>query len=283
MEAEQTMTVQPGSPAVEAIPMLLDTYGGRIFALGLRMCGNAPEAEDLLQDTFLQAFRRWETFEGRADPGTWLHTIAARACARRHRRRSGEPESILSIEQLAPFGESTLADPETAEKGPLAEQIRREAVEAVERGIISLPALYRLPLVLKDILELSIAQVAEALELPEGTVKTRLHRARLLIRNEMAHVLPAAPSPEAAYERQVCLDLLRVKLNAMDHGHRVPFADDVMCERCRKIFMSLDLASDLCRRLREGELPEDVRRRVLEVLATNGAIDRHDKGRPPQS
>ena len=232
------MSIEPGSPAREAIPRLLDVYGGRIFALGLRMCGSAAEAEDLLQDTFLQAFRRWETFEGRADPGTWLHTIAARACARRHRRRSGEPDSILSIEQLAPFGETTLADPESASRGPLAEQIRREAIEAVERAIVSLPALYRLPLILKDILELSVAEVADALELPEGTVKTRLHRARLLIRNEMDTVLPDTESPEHAYERQVCLDLLRMKLDAMDHGHVFPVEDKVVCERCRQLFLT---------------------------------------------
>ncbi len=63
----------------------------RLFRIAVRMCGRADEAEDLVQDTLLQAFRKWDQFEGRADPATWLYTIAGRLCQRRHRRRAGEP------------------------------------------------------------------------------------------------------------------------------------------------------------------------------------------------
>jgi RNA polymerase sigma-70 factor (ECF subfamily) len=269
---DQSILVTPEMPAGEAIPRLLDAFGGRIYSLGLRICGSSTDAEDLLQDTFLQAFRRWSTFEGRSSPATWLHTIAANACARRHRKRAGEPDRIASIEQLMPTGDGPLADPAGVESGPLSAQIRREAIERVERAIISLPESYRLPLILKDVLELSTADVADALDMPEGTVKTRVHRARLLLRNEMANALPARDMPPLQYERQVCLDLLRAKLEAMDRHQAFPVGGEVVCERCRAIFESIDLAGDLCRAMIADDLPADIRSRVLAtVLAASPA------------
>ena len=65
-----------GKPAAEALPMLIDRYGGRIYGLGVRFCGNEADAEDLVQEVFLQAFRKWDQFEGRSAPSTWLYTIA---------------------------------------------------------------------------------------------------------------------------------------------------------------------------------------------------------------
>ena len=77
--------------AKQAIPLLVDAHGGRLYGLGLKLCGNPADAEDLVQEVFLQAFRKWHQFEGRSDPSSWLYTIGARACQRMHRRRSGEP------------------------------------------------------------------------------------------------------------------------------------------------------------------------------------------------
>ena len=62
-----------------ALQPLVDEYAGQLFALGVRFCGNRSEAEDLVQEVFLQAFRGWHTFEGRSSPKTWLYTIAADA------------------------------------------------------------------------------------------------------------------------------------------------------------------------------------------------------------
>ena len=90
----------PPLSATEAVPALLIKYGGRLYRLGIRFCGNADEAQDLVQEVFFAAFRKWDQFGGRSDSGTWRYTIAARACQRRHRKRAGEPPRLLALDDL---------------------------------------------------------------------------------------------------------------------------------------------------------------------------------------
>ncbi|MHC4822156.1 MAG: RNA polymerase sigma factor, partial [Planctomycetota bacterium] len=108
-----------GLDADEALPLLLDEYGGVLYGLGLRFCGNPADAEDLVQQTFLQAWRAWDGFDGRSSPGTWLHTIASRVCGRFRRKKSGEPRTVGSLESLLPFGESAMADLPGPDETPL--------------------------------------------------------------------------------------------------------------------------------------------------------------------
>ena len=88
-------------PREEAIPRLLDLHGGRLLGLGQRICGTPEEAEDLVQEIFVQAWRKWDQFDGRSDPFVWLYTIARRICQRMHRKRAGEPERLESLDVLA--------------------------------------------------------------------------------------------------------------------------------------------------------------------------------------
>jgi RNA polymerase sigma-70 factor, ECF subfamily len=259
--------IAAGAPADVAIPRLLAEHGGRIHALAVRLCRRPEDAEDLVQEIFLQAYRKWAQFDGRANPTTWLFTIAVRACQRMHRRRAGQPRRIESLDELLPFHEARLA---TAPAGPsdaAGERARREALERVEAAIARLPAEFRLPLVLKDIVELPLADVAAALGIKPATVKTRLHRARLRLRKTLLDVLPQHAAPPPAYARQVCLDLLWAKQDALDRGVRFPVGRDLLCERCRAIFATLDWMHDLCGQIAEGELPPRLRQRLLASLA----------------
>lgn len=253
-------------PADRAIPVLLESHGGRIYGLGLRLCGNPQDAEDLVQETFLRAFRGWDQFEGRSEPGTWLYAIAARACRRMHRKRSGEPKSMESIEQLLPSVEASIPDIDSPDGSALDEQVRREARTAVEIAIAKLPASFRLPLVLKEIADFSLGEVAAILGIKEATVKTRVHRARLLLRRELADHLPQRDAPPPDHARRICLDLLRMKQEAMDRHAEFPFPAGELCERCRATFDTLDLAQGFCLELGRGVLPEPLRQQVLEEL-----------------
>lgn len=250
-------------PREQAIPALIDAYGPMLYSLGRRICGNTDEAQDLVQETFLQAWRKWDQFEGRSNPKTWLYTIAGRLCQRMHRRRAGQPEHMIPIEAVHPFHETsapTIVGEEAA--SALDEQTRREAIERLEYEVAHLPENYRLPIVLKEILELPVAEVARILDMSEATVKTRLHRGRLALRKAVLAGLPMDEAPEPQYEKQVCLDLLHAKQEALDHDQPFPL-DDVLCERCRNVFGSLDLARELCLDLREGILPDEIREQVL--------------------
>lgn len=260
----------PEEPAATAIPRLVDAYGGMLYGLGLRFCGNAEEAADLVQETFLQAYRGWAGFEGRAHEKTWLYAIAARVCQRMHRKRAGEPQHIESLHALLPFGEPRIASIISDQDDALQLQIHREAREQVEQAIATLPEEFRIPLVLKELVGFTVPEIAKMLDLEPGTVKSRVHRARLRLRKAVDAVLPRqdADAPPPAYSEQVCLDLLNAKQEALDHG--VPFDSNVICERCRSVFASLDLTQDVCRELARGELPDELRVRLLaRVSAAN--------------
>ena len=263
--AERAGDPKGGEPRDEALQRLVDAHAGRLFSLGMHFCGNREEAQDLVQETFLQAFRNWDQFEGRSKASTWLYTIASRVCQRFHRKRSGEPEHIGSLEELVPLGEAEMAVVSPAGE-PLAAEMRAEARREVEQAIAELPIEFRMPLVLKEVVGFSIAEVAEILGLKKATVKTRLHRARLRIRKAIEAPLPKRSVPPAIYSRQVCLDLLQAKQEALDRGTTFRFPDDVICERCSELFATLDLATDLCGEIAGGEIPEEVRAALLSGL-----------------
>jgi RNA polymerase sigma-70 factor (ECF subfamily) len=256
-----------GHGAVEvALQRLVNEYGGQLYSLGLRFCGDRQDAEDLVQEVFLQAFRAWGSFEGRSSPKTWLYTIAARVCQRMHRPRAGEPARIGSLEELLPFGEPRIAAIADEQDDATQAAIRREARERAEQAIAELPDEFRVPLILKEIVELTVPEVAEILGLEEGTVKSRVHRARLRIRAEIDKALPRQEREAGppAYPVQVCLDLLAAKQEALDRG--AAFDQAVICERCRSVFASLDLTQEVCRGLASGILPEGLRQRLGHAL-----------------
>lgn len=236
------------------------------MGLGLKLCRNREEAEDLVQETFLQAFRKWGQFKGRSDPSSWLYTIAARVCQRRHRRRSGEPAHLESLDELLPTPGGAVVDLPTSGEGLFDEQLRREAAEVVDRALGQLPLEFRLPLVLKEIAELSLHEIAGILGVKKATVKTRVHRARLALRKELAPTLPQRAAPPPDHSRQICLSLLESKLEALDRGAPFPVADQELCSRCRALFDSLDLTVDACRWVEGGELPAALRRKLIAEM-----------------
>lgn len=257
-------------PADVAIPRLLDAHGGRIYSLGLRMCGgDADDAADLVQETFINAYRGWDRFEGRAEPTTWLYTIAARACRRMHRKRSGEPDRMPPLSALLPQPDDevvALDITDTAE-GPLDAVLRAEARDAIEDAIETLPSTFRIALVLRDLADLSVAQIAAVLGIQPATVKTRVHRGRLALRKALAEDLPRRPAPPPDHPRGVCLDLLKAKQDALDRGVAFPVPQAELCARCRALFTTLDLARGTCLQIGAGQLPEPVRAAILARFA----------------
>jgi RNA polymerase sigma-70 factor (ECF subfamily) len=245
----------------------MEEEGGRMYGLGMKLCGNREEAEDLVQETFLQAFRKWDQFEGRSAPSSWLYTIAARVCQRRSRRRSGEPATVQSLSELLPSGQPMVAEIPSSEESPLDEQLRREAQARVDHALAELPFHFRLPLLLKDITELSLKQIADILGLKEETVKTRIHRGRLALRKALSESLPQREAPPPDHSQKVCLDLLSAKQEALDRGIEFPVSPEELCSRCQALLSTLDLTFESCRHLDFRSLPESVRQSILNEAA----------------
>ncbi len=150
-----------------------------------------------------------------------------------------------------------MVDLPSAVDGPLEAQIRREALAALECGIGKLPTPLRMALVLKDIVELPVADVARVLGLKPATVKTRVHRARLMLRRTIAQTLPRKDAAPPNHAKQVCLDLLAAKQEALDRGVDFPVPQSEVCERCQALFATLDLGVDICQEIgRTGLSPK---------------------------
>jgi RNA polymerase sigma-70 factor (ECF subfamily) len=245
---------------------LVASEGPRLYGVARRLCGDPADAEDLVQETFLQAFRAWHQLTEPGNPRPWLYAIARHACQRMRRRRAGEParlETIGTLEELLPRPLPTVPDLAQLAAGPHADRVRSEAREIVEQAIGTLPQRFRMPLVLADIAELTSAEIARALGLAEATVKTRIHRARLRLRATLAAGLPQRPLPPEEHSRQVCLDLLQARLEAFDRNAPFPYSGQALCERCQAVIGSLDLARDTCASLGRGDLPPQLRERLL--------------------
>lgn len=240
----------------------LERYGPRLRAVARQLVG--ADADDVVQETFLRAFRRRHTFRAEADIGTWLHAILVRVALRHRRKRSRALR--ISLDASMPMEQGPLADPRTRGFDPASRTINREATQAVQEAIARLPDPFRVPLVLKEIGELPVEEVARILRVKPQTVKTRVHRARMLLRGLLDNRLPRRRLPPAAYERRICMDLLGAKQAALDRGERAPL-DGVTCERCRAVFATLDLGSRVCHDLARGAIPESLRRTILAEAA----------------
>ncbi|MCC7388061.1 MAG: RNA polymerase sigma factor [Phycisphaerales bacterium] len=254
----------PGTPASEAIAQMLDAHGSRVYSLALRFCGDAQNASDVVQETFLGAYKSWAGFRGESSPSTWLYRIASRACKRLHRTNARQSAHAVPLETDMPAA-GPVPDVLSTDVTPLSEAMRNEAIAALENEIAALPDDYRIPIVLKEIAGLSVAETAAVLDMKEATVKTRLHRGRLALYHALSRTIPTRDFPPPNYDAKVCLDLLNAKQDALDRGAEFPQMDGIVCERCRAIFKSLDLSIDLCRST-VAVLPEDLREQILAQI-----------------
>ncbi|MBI4762216.1 MAG: RNA polymerase sigma factor [Chloroflexota bacterium] len=164
---------------------LVDEYSSPIYRLGLRMLGNPQDAEDVLQNTFLNALTHIQNFEGRSSLATWLYRIAANEALMLLRKKKPE----VNIEEME--GEEDAEDLHPARfvdwsALPEDELLSDEGKKALDDAIQQLPESLRLVFLLRDVEGLSIKETAEALNLTETNVKTRLLRARLALREQLS-------------------------------------------------------------------------------------------------
>ncbi len=158
-----------------------------IYRYAHRLCGETEAAKDLVQETFLNAYRGLKNFRGDARISTWLYTIASRACMRMRRKRKGEPKHELSLDEFVPRSEGEFRlQISTEGLSPEAALQNKELRQALDQAINKLPKKYRMVLILCDMEELSAKEVGTIMGVNERAVKSRLHRARLFVRRELS-------------------------------------------------------------------------------------------------
>ncbi len=262
----------PGSDPSQAVQYLMQAHGGMLFGLGRRFCGNEDEAADLVQETMLEAFRSWPTFRGDAKATTWLYRIAARTCQRMHRKK-GPASAELPCDDilLDQCGLAWLSRGDDA--SPLDQAMKAEAKQRLEAAIADLPVEYRMPLVLKEVVGFSGPEISDITGMNETTVRVRVHRARLALRQAIERGLPE-PTDHGKYDEQVCRDLLDAKQEAMDRGVEFEIPAGVLTGRCKAVFDSLDLAQGICNALGADELPSSVADRITTAMESGSSDPR---------
>ena len=171
-----------------AFEQLLDRYEDKIFRLAYRFVRNETEAKEVLQDTFLSIWRKLDTFKGDSQFGSWLYRVAANTALMRLRAQRRHPEVsteelpagyLDSYGQLPPTGENWARRPDDELQ---SEELRRHIQSAVD----ALPEIYRTVFILRDVEGLSTEETGEILSISVPTVKTRLHRARIALRDTIS-------------------------------------------------------------------------------------------------
>jgi RNA polymerase sigma-70 factor (ECF subfamily) len=169
-----------------AFSALVRAYERRVFALVLRMIGNAAEAEDIAQEVFVQVFKSVGSFRRESKLSTWIYRIAINLCKNRSKylrvRHASDQEPLEPDEGggAAAFGASERPDDVATGK-----QVER----VVQRALVALEPSFRECLVLRDLEDLSYEEIAEITGLPDGTVKSRIHRARARLKELVEEAL----------------------------------------------------------------------------------------------
>ncbi len=173
-QSDEALVLKAKRGDAGAFDLLIERHYKRIYKLAFQMLGNPEDAADATQETFVKAFEQLRRFRGDSSFSTWLHRIAINTCRDMMRRNRS-----IAFSQLRPENEHTDFDPATLTE-PNADEIlmERERAELVWLALRQLSEEARQILILCDMQGFSYAEVAAILNLPEGTVKSRLHRAR---------------------------------------------------------------------------------------------------------
>lgn len=180
-----------------ACACLVKHYGGQMYSVALRIVDDPDEAEEVLQESFINACRKINTFEGRSKLSTWLYRVTTNTALMHLRKRR---DNTVSLDEPQMMDEGDLLPRQLGDwtLDPSQEALAGELRQVMEQAVHELPATLRTAFILRDIQGLSTEEAAEALAITPGAVKVRLHRARLLLRERLAGYLAERPEEVTA-------------------------------------------------------------------------------------
>ncbi len=230
-----------------------------VYSFSMKVCGHPQDAEDTMQDVLLKSIPYLAKFDTPQALTVWLYKVARNRCISSHRRSNVSRTRNLSLDELMPNSRELQDLLQSAGPNPEAALLNSETAEHLRLAVLNIPSQYRMVLVLHDMEDLTTTEVAQIMGLREGTVRVRLHRARLLVRQHLAKLSKAGRRPglqlhasaEAA-RSQRCRRLFAALSDYMDG-----IADDAMCEEidlhlhdcepCQAFLSSLKNAVAQCR------------------------------------
>ena len=252
-----------------ALEVLLERHQAQVYRFGMKMCRDPEDAKDVLQDTLLAMARGVRDFRGASSISTWLYTIARSFCIKKRRRSKFGPDEERSLDTDLTAEARHLADPGQNLDDVLA---GKQVEAALGQAIAALEPMYREVLLLRDVEGLTAPEVAEVLGVTPQAVKSRLHRARLSVRERVAPLLGVdldlSPAPGT------CPDVLTMFSQHLEDEIRAELCADMerhldACGRCRGACDSLKRTLALCRTSApSAEVPASVRASVKKALRT---------------
>jgi RNA polymerase sigma-70 factor (ECF subfamily) len=165
---------------------IVKKYERPLYNFGLRMCKDPQDAEDVVQDTFLNVYRYLRNFRYETKFKNWLYRIAASTCYKKKRRSKYAPDREISLEEFIPRDEKDVpAEIPDWASIPLDRLLNEELSTTIKEAIYSLPEKYRVVIVLRDMEGFTTEETSQILEISASNVKVRLHRARLFLREKL--------------------------------------------------------------------------------------------------
>jgi RNA polymerase sigma-70 factor (ECF subfamily) len=264
-EIEQAVQLlQQGDDA--ALEQALSLLQNTVFSFSMRVCGQREDAEDTMQEVLLKSVPHLPKFDSPKALVVWLYKVAKNRCLMSRRRSKFAPKQDLSLEELMPDRKELEQMGSEGSINPEAFAIRSEEAGRLRDAIQKLPPQYRIVLVLRDMEGLTDEEVAEITGLRAGTVRVRLHRARLFVRKELvkglkprsgqAAIAIRAPSKEQAGNEQPrparCKAMFAELSNYFDEQLDDSLCEELErhlggCEPCKAFLSSLEATIELCR------------------------------------
>ena len=255
----------------EAIGLLQNT----VYSFSMKVCGHTQDAEDTMQEVLSGSLGHLAKLQDPQSLALWLYTVTRNRCWRMRRKVASAPRHILSLDELMPDEAELGRLLQGAAENPEGNLLHAERHYLLHQAVLHIPVQLRMVLVLHDMEELTTEQVAQILDLQPGTVRVRLHRARLSVRKEMNRMLEGAPDQPADRKQSMtksggrrtkggqhpteCRELFSNLSEYLD-GRVEPRSCEEMrghieaCPACVAFLRNLRVALDRCRSL---EIPCD--------------------------
>ena len=241
------------------------------FSFSMKVCGHREDAEDTAQETLLRTVPQLPQFDSPEALAVWLYKVARSRCLMSRRRSKFAGKQDLSLDDMLPDRSELEALTASRENGPEQQLLREESREELQRAVLTIPPDYRMVLVLHDMEELSTDEVARITGLRPGTVRVRLHRARVFLRNQLARKIKLPAGRTKAQPSARCKRLFAMLSDYIDHEIDPSLCQNVEdhlgdCSPCKAYLASLEETVRRCRRHCTEELKAKVRAQVRELL-----------------